>query len=160
MPRALILIAWLVSILAGCASLPSKDPLNVTLVGVDSLPGEGMEARMAVKLRVQNPNDTPVDFDGVAVNLAVRGMDFASGVSDEHGSVPRFGESVLVIPVSVSAWAMLKQVYSFATGDRTKVDFVARGKLSGTGLIDTRFESKGEFELPNSVSGMPLPGTN
>jgi LEA14-like dessication related protein len=148
----LLAIAWS---LAGCAAMVGSDPLNVTLAGVDSLPGEGMEVRMAVKLRVQNPNDAPVDFDGVALTLEVRGYDLASGVSDVRGTVPRFGETVVVVPVTVSAMAMLKQVYSFATGDRTKLDFVARGKLAGGGFGGTRFESKGEFDLPAGLSGAP-----
>lgn len=148
MPRILILALSLLLALAGCASLNGNDPLIVTLAGIDSLPAEGMEARVAVKLRVQNPNNAPVNYDGVAVTLELRGHDFASGVSDAQGSVPRFGESVLVVPVTVSAWAMVKQVYSFAMGDRTRLDFVARGKLSGSGFGGTRFESKGEFELP------------
>src|SRR5512137_2444309 len=87
---------------AGCASLPKHDPLQVTVAGIESLPGEGMELRLLVKLRVLNPNDAPVDFDGVALNLDVQGKRFASGVSDEVGSVPRFGEAVVQVPVTVS----------------------------------------------------------
>ena len=115
----LLVLAWLV--LAGCATWPGTDPLQVSLAGVESLPGEGMEVRMAVKLRMQNPNDAPVNYDGVALTLELRGLDFASGVSDVRGSVPRFGEAVLVVPVTVSAFAMAKQVYTFAMGDRSKV---------------------------------------
>jgi LEA14-like dessication related protein len=156
MPRMLLSMLGVVLALAGCAGMPGSDPLNVTLAGLESLPGEGMEVRMAVKLRVQNPNDTPVDFDGVALNLELRGQDFASGVSDAKGSVPRFGETVVVVPVTVSAFSMARQVYSFATGERSKLDFVARGKLSGSGFGGTRFESRGEFDLPAGLSGPAL----
>ena len=139
-------------LLAGCAGLPGQDPLNVSLAGIDSLPGEGLEARMAVKLRVQNPNDSPVDFNGVALTLELRGLDFASGVSDAQGTVPRFGETVLTVPVTVSAYAMAKQALSFAMGDRAKLNWVARGKLAGSGFGGTRFETKGEFDLPAGLS--------
>jgi LEA14-like dessication related protein len=140
---------------AGCASLLGTDPLQVSLAGVESLPGEGMEMRMAVKLRIQNPNDAPVNYDGVALTLELRGLDFASGVSDAQGSVPRFGETVVVVPVTVSAFAMAKQVYTFAMGDRSKVTYVARGKLAGSGFGGMRFESKGEFELPAGMAESP-----
>jgi len=53
--------------LAGCASLPGRDPLNVQVAGVEPLEGQGLEMRMAVKLRVQNPNDSAVDYDGAAL---------------------------------------------------------------------------------------------
>jgi LEA14-like dessication related protein len=153
MRRLPLLWLSLLLLLAGCASLSGREPLRVTLAGVESLPGEGMELRMAVKLRVQNPNDAPVDFDGVAVSLELRGMDFASGVSDARGSVPRFGETVLTVPVTVSAFAVARQVISLASGDNPKVEFIARGKLSDGSFGGARFESKGSFDLPAGLPG-------
>ena len=149
------LLVSVLLVLAGCATWPGTDPLQVSLAGVESLPGEGLEMRMAVKLRIQNPNDAPVNYDGVALTLELRGLDFASGVSDAQGSVPRFGEAVLVVPVTVSAFAMAKQVYTFAMGDRSKVTYVARGKLAGSGFGGVRFESKGEFDLPAGLAATP-----
>ncbi len=143
---------------SACATLSPNDPLNVGLVGVEPVPGEGMELRMLVKLRVQNPNDRPVSYDGIAVTLEVRGMDLATGVSDASGSVPRYGEAIISVPVTVSAFSMLRQVYSLVTGDRTKVSMVVRGKLSGTGFGSTRFESKGEFDLPPGLGGRGAAG--
>ena len=159
MPRTRFYLLFLLFSLVGCAALLGRDPLNVTLVGIEPLPGEGMEVRMAVKLRVQNPNDVPVTYDGVAINLELRGNDIATGVSDAKGSVPRFGETVLVVPVTVSAMAMLKQAFSFATSANTKLDFVARGKLAGSGFGGMRFKSKGEFALPAGLTGMSAPAT-
>jgi LEA14-like dessication related protein len=149
------MLALVALVAAGCAGLPGADPVWVSLAGVDSLPGEGLELRMAVKLRIQNPNDAPVNYDGAAVTLELRGLDFASGVSDAQGSVPRFGETVLVVPVTVSAFAVAKQAYTFAMGDRSKVTFVARGKLAGSGFGGMRFESKGEFDLPAGLAESP-----
>jgi Late embryogenesis abundant protein len=158
MPR--LLICCLLLGLWGCASWPGGEPLQVNLAGIDALPSEGMEVRMAVKLRVRNPNDTPVDFDGVSLNLELRGQDFASGVSDTRGSVPRFGETVLTVPVTVSAMAIVRQAFSFASGDHPKLDFVARGKLAGSGFGGVRFESKGEFDLPAAAMGRSAPARN
>jgi LEA14-like dessication related protein len=137
--------------------LVGTDPLHVSLAGVESLPGEGLELRMAVKLRIQNPNDAPVSYDGAALTLELRGLDFASGVSDAQGSVPRFGEAVLVMPVTVSAYAIARQISTFARGDRSKVTYVARGKLAGSGFGGVRFESKGEFDLPAGLAGSAAP---
>ena len=153
MRKLLLLCAvWLLA-LAGCAGLPGHDPLNVTLAGLDSLPGQGMEVRMAVQLRLQNPNDAPVNFDGAALTLELRGMDFASGVSSASGSVPRFGETVITVPVTVSAFAIARQVISLAGGSNPKVEFIARGKLSDGSFGGSRFESKGSFELPAGLGG-------
>ena len=151
---------WLSLLLAlqACASLGGAEPLRVTLADLEALPSQGMEVRMAVKLRVQNPNETPVDFDGVALTLQLRGSDFASGVSDARGQVPRFGETLLTVPVTVSAFAVARQLIGVVTGDATRLDFVARGRLSDGSLGGTRFETKGSFDLPAGYgSAAPRP---
>jgi hypothetical protein len=46
--------------IGGCTTLPGRDPLQVTVAGIEPLQGEGLELRMLTKLRVQNPNESPV----------------------------------------------------------------------------------------------------
>lgn len=139
---------WL---LAGCAGLGGREPVQVNVVGIDPLPGEDMEVRMAVKLRVQNPNDAALDYDGISLTLEVRGTTFATGVSSARGSVPRFGEAVLTVPMSVSALAVVRQVIGLAGSERPRLDYVLRGQLSGPGLGAMRFERKGELDLPKTL---------
>ena len=147
--RALFLL--LASALAGCATLmPGREPLKISLAGIEPLAGQGLELRMAVKLRVQNPNDTPIDYTGAALDLDVRGIAFASGVSDASGSVPRFGEVLLTVPVTASGIAMVRQALSLVNGDRSKLDFVARGLLASRGAAPERFTARGDFEWPGA----------
>jgi len=136
------------TILHGCASLQGRDPLKVTVAGIEPLKGEGMEMRLVVKLRVQNPNDAPVDYNGVALEMDVEGKTFASGVSDESGSVPRFGESVISVPVTIPALQMVRQAIGlFQGGGDNKIQYEMKGKLSGSGFGTNRFSSKGEFDM-------------
>ena len=139
--------------LGACAGLTPRDPVTVNVVGLEQLPGQGMEGRFLVKLRVQNPNDAPIEYDGVAIDLDVRGSRLATGVSDERGTVPRFGESVIGVPVTVPVSALVRQALGFATGDRTRADYRLRGKLAGTGLGSVSFSSSGELTLPASLAG-------
>jgi LEA14-like dessication related protein len=148
----LLLVVLAIS-LGACAGLTGREPVQVNVVGVEPLQGQGLEVRFAVKLRVINPNDAPVEFNGVYVALDVRGSEFATGVSDQQGTVGRFGETVLTVPVTVSATAMLKQLIGFAAGDRSKVGYQLRGKLAGAGFGSVRFDSSGEFELPAGLGG-------
>lgn len=149
--RSWLLLATV--LLSACASMPSREPLQVTVAGVESLPGEGMELRLLVKLRVQNPNDTPLDFDGVSLNLDVMGRAFASGVSDQAGTVPRFGEAVVAVPVTVSMMRMARQVLGMLDGKPVdKVTYAMSGKLHGASMFGTqRFTAKGEFDLPRGA---------
>lgn len=137
--------------LSACASWSGREPVKVHVVGLEPLPGESMEARMALKLRIINPNDTPIEFDGIALDLALRGQSFASGVSNERGSVPRFGEAVVAVPISISAWALVRQVMGLGSGSDTRVDYALSGRLAGTGLGSVRFASSGELDLPRML---------
>ncbi|HEX5355060.1 MAG TPA: LEA type 2 family protein [Aquabacterium sp.] len=142
--------------LTGCANLLDRESVRVTVVGLDPLPGELMEARLALKLRVQNPTESTVDYDGISVELDLRGSSFASGVSSEKGSIPRFGEALIAVPVSVSAFAVLRQVAGLASGNginaNTRIEYALRGRLASSGLGGgVRFASNGEMELPKGL---------
>ncbi|WP_345793613.1 LEA type 2 family protein [Thauera sp. JM12B12] len=152
---ALLLAAFLASLLlAGCASLVQREPVRINVVGLEPLPGEGMEMRFKVKLRVQNPNETAIDFDGLALDLDLNGRPFASGVSDRTGSVPRFGETLIEIPVSVSAIAVVRQalgVIEGVDGSKAEVPYALRGRLAGGLLGGMRFSDSGTLKLPEPL---------
>lgn len=136
-------------LLAGCAALALREPLRVGVAGLEPLPGEGLEARFAVKLRIQNPNETAINFDGVALDLALNGKHFASGVSDQPGTIPRYGETVITVPVTVPITAIVRQLLGMRRARATdKVSYHLHGHLGGVGLGGVRFESHGELMLP------------
>jgi LEA14-like dessication related protein len=157
-PSVLRLVAILTLTVAalvqqGCASLPGRDPLQVTVAGMEPLESQGMEMRMLVKLRVQNPNDAPVDYSGVALEMNVNGKTFGTGVSDAAGSVPRFGEAIISVPVTVSAFRMLSHGLSMIQGFGSgPIEYEMKGKLSTSGFNATHFHTKGEFELPSTAA--------
>src|SRR5690606_17123983 len=91
MPR-LTLVCFLATLTA-CVSLPNRDPLNIDIAGIEPLPGEGLELRLAVTVRIQNPNDVAVDYSGASLSLDLNGRNLASGVSAAVGTVPRYGEA-------------------------------------------------------------------
>ncbi len=136
---------------AGCSSMPQRDPVEVYVVGIEPLQGEGLELRMLIKVRVQNPNDTPIEYDGVAVSMDVQGKTFASGVSDEAGTVPRFGETVIHVPVSISAFRMARGAASVFNSSAGTIEYALKGKLAGPLFKSVRFASRGEVELPKGV---------
>ena len=152
-PSYFALLSVLLLVLSGCAAFSQRDPLNVQVAGIQPLPGEGLELRMNVKLRIQNPNDTALDYDGVALDLELNGRRLAIGVSDARGSVPRFGETVLSVPVTVSAFSAARQALGLAEHiGLDEVPYVLRGKLAG-GLFGTqRFVEKGTLELPDTLA--------
>jgi LEA14-like dessication related protein len=136
--------------LGACATLP--EPLNVSVAGVESLPGEGLEIRMLVKLRVQNPNDVEVPFKGASVRMNVMRRTFATGVSDTAGSLPRLGETVVNVPVTISTLNIIRQVLGMMDGQPLdKVSYTMSGKLHTGGMSGLRFGTDGVLELPKGA---------
>jgi len=149
-----LLLCACMFLLGACSLIQPRDPLKVTVAGIEPMEGEGFEMRMLVKLRVQNPNDEPVDYKGVAVDMDVQGKTFASGVSAESGNVPGFGESVIAVPVTISTMNLVRQALGMMKGAGTgtgpgKIAYEMKGKLSGSGMSATRFSTKGDLELPS-----------
>ena len=155
MPRFIgfALSSLLLLTLSACALLPQRDPLNINVVGIEPLQSQDLEVRFAVKLRLQNPNETAIDYNGVALNLEVNGRPLASGVSDQSGSIARFSEAVLTVPVSVSAFSVLRQTLGLSqTQSLDNLPYVLRGKLAG-GLFGTmRFIDSGNLSLPGTAA--------
>lgn len=154
--RLILVFALAVAVLAseGCAALRGRDPLQVTVAGIEPLQGQGLELRMLVKLRVQNPNDSPVNYNGVALEMNVQGKTFATGVSDAGGSVPRFGDAIISVPVTVSALRMARQAMDMIRrGGTGTITYEMKGKLNGTTLNSMRFRTQGEFDFPATSTG-------
>ncbi len=134
--------------LAGCASL-QREAVRINVVGLEPIAGQAMEMRFLVKLRVQNPNESPIDFDGVVLDLDLSDKPFASGVSNQRGNIPRFGEAVLQVPVSVSAMAVLRQALGIMEDEpRRNLPYTVSGRLAGGAFGGVRFRSKGTLDLP------------
>ena len=150
----LLLLAFGVFLFGGCASLQGREPIQVIIAGVEPLQGEGLELRMLVKLRIQNPNDLPLDFNGVSVQIDVQGKRFATGVSGAGGTVPRFGETIVDVPVSISVFRIAHQAIGVMTDEyRGKIAYEMTGKLAGPAFNSLRFKSSGELTLPAELFG-------
>ena len=151
MPTRRAILLALLATTAGCASLSMQEPIPVHVAGIDSIPGEGMEARFMLKLRVLNPNAEAIAYDGMFVALDLGGTNLATGVSNQQGSVPRFGEVLIEVPVSVSVIGLVRQALAMAGSEGRRTSYVLRGKLAGPGFGGLRFESRGELDLPGGV---------
>jgi hypothetical protein len=72
-------------------------------------------------------------------------------VSSERGSVPRYGETVIGVPVAISALRMVTHALRALDGKPIdKVNYRLEGKLEGVGVGATRFQAQGELTLPGN----------
>ena len=130
MTRRAALIALAGATLAACAGLGQHEPIRVNLAGLEAIPGAGLEARFLAKVRVQNPNEASITYNGISAEVDLNGRSFASGLSDASGEIPRFGESVIELPLTVPATAIVRQVVRLFTGDHSKATYRVRGFLN------------------------------
>lgn len=149
---ALLATAVLLSSCAGLAGLSGQYAPRVYLAGIDSLPGEGLELRFMLKLRIQNPGDADLRYDGVWAEVELQGQALASGGSAVTGVVPRFGETVVMVPVTASGLNLARQAISVLRSSRENsgagtLAYALRGRLGGTGLGGGSFASRGEIDL-------------
>lgn len=153
--RHAIGVALLAS-LSACSLFSPRDDVYVNLVGLEPLPSQEMEARFAVKLRVQNPNDTAIHYNGLAVELRINNRPLATGVSDAQGEVPRYGETVISVPVTISAFSVVRQAWGIAGSDvsptQTGVPYELNGKLGGGLWGAARFTDTGDLQLPATLA--------
>ncbi|HET9651088.1 MAG TPA: LEA type 2 family protein [Usitatibacter sp.] len=146
MQKLSVVLALAVS---ACAMMPALDPPRVSVADIRAVSVEGLELRMLLELRVQNPNGLAIDYDGVDVKLDLQGRTVATGVSAEHGSVPAYGESVVALPVRVSMVNLGRQALRmFGNGTPERVHYALEGKLGSPLFGATRFHSEGDLSLP------------
>ena len=154
MRRSLMLLTVAALTLAGCAWFQHPDPPKVTLVGVEPSASEGLEARMQLKLRVLNPNDAPIEYNGIYVELDVLDKSFASGASNQTGTVPAFGEAVITVPVTISVLGIARQAMSLLGGKGVdKITYGMQGKLNSSASGALRFRSQGELNVSDLTAG-------
>jgi len=132
------------TLLAGCATTPKMEPLDVTLS--DITPGQMgiLEQQFQVKLRVQNPNNFDVPLDGVACQIELNDKAFAKGVGQQSVTVPKFGEAVLDVNAVSSLSGVLAQL---SQGGPDRLRYRVKGKLYRTDGTSIPFDQLGEIQL-------------
>src|SRR5437763_1176065 len=112
---------------SACTVWGLREPLNVTIADLKPIEVGVLEQRYAMKVRLLNPNDTEIAFDGVVFDLQINDMSFAKGVSDQRSVIPRFGEALIDVQVVSGLQNILRQVNDLLKGDRTAVTYRIKG---------------------------------
>lgn len=88
---------------ASCASVvPNFEQPDLQLTNLKLLSAKGLEQRFRLSFRIVNPNNISFPVEGMSFNLNLRGIDVATGVSDDVFVLPPLGESNFDVDVSAS----------------------------------------------------------
>lgn len=144
-----LLLTALPLMLLACAAPPLvTHKLEVNVASVERLSSETLESRLNARVRVRNPNDVAVEYSGAFVELFLQGKSVGSGVMDTRGSLPRYGEVMLNIPITVSDLIAIQQARGlYGSADRP-LDYVLRGRLQGVDVASQQFQWQGALVIP------------
>jgi LEA14-like dessication related protein len=141
--------------LNACALFAMREPLSVTIADLKPIEIGVLEQRYAMKVRLLNPNDTEIAFDGVVFELEINGVPFAKGVTDQASVVPRFGEALIDVQLVSGLQNILRQINELTKGERTSLSYRIRGRLYYKGAFGfVSFDNSGEIALP-AAGGKP-----
>jgi len=147
MKKGLLAVLCAISLNA-CAALSMQEPLSVTIADLKPIEIGVLEQRYALKVRLLNPNDTEIAFDGVVFDLEINDTPFAKGVSNQSSVIPRFGEALIDLQAVSGLQNILRQINELLKGERTSLTYRIKGRLHGGGFGSTRFDSSGEIAIP------------
>jgi LEA14-like dessication related protein len=131
----------------GCAALsPLSEPPRVVLVDLQLAGSTVLEQRYLLTLRVQNPNATPLDIDGLSLELALNHQPFLSGVSDQAVVVPAYGEALTRLEASSTLLGIVRQVEALERTGSGRFSYELNGGISLRGYPGAvRFSHRGDL---------------
>lgn len=158
-------VAALLALVAasGCASMVSREPIEVHVVRITPLASTAFEHRLRVDLRLRNPNERAYEIDGLRFVLDVNGRRLASGMASESATLPRLGETILPVTTTTTLLDLVNQIVVLGSQEQPRFEYALRGKLFLKGMWGhLEFEHRGSDRdlLPRSAparSAAPAP---
>lgn len=128
---ARLLAVGLLFLSAGC-SLLSTDYENlqepkVSLAGLSIQAMNPLQPGFLVRLKLDNPNDLDVNFDGAEAALALNGQPVATGISRSPLTLKKLGSSELAVEVTANTLSAIQQILLLQT--KPTMDYRITGQL-------------------------------
>ncbi|MFQ3324769.1 MAG: LEA14-like dessication related protein [Pseudomonadales bacterium] len=131
--------AAIVLFLSGCASLsPDFDEPTVEVISIKALPAKGFEQNFEIGLKLTNPNNFELPFNGISCELSVAGETLARGVTADIPTAGAYGQSRFVVPVSTSLMGGFKVIKALMDNQEQGISYQLKAKLD----IDIPFVPK------------------
>ena len=142
------LVATLAALLAGCAAWIMGTPPSVTISNLTVVQASLLEQEYDITLRIQNPNPSPLEIDGVAFELELNDRPFAKGVGGQPVVVPRFGSALMRVEAVSTLTSLLKQLGEFPSGQPPVLRYRLKGSLNlKDSLFPIPFDEWGEVNF-------------
>lgn len=135
---------------------PSFESPEVSLADIQVQEVKTLETSFLIQLRVMNPNDTPLDINGLKCDLALNGRKIAKGVQGAQGTIGPYESILIPVEVYASVLDMVGSLFQFiknAGKDDASFEEVAY-RLTGTVRVGSGgfaatipFDTDGQIDL-------------
>ena len=148
-------LTLLLLLLTACAGVDTyRDPIRVTVSGIQVLESTLLEQLYLVTLRIQNHNKEPLSIRGGSFDLEINGKDFGSGVTDQAVTVPGYSDAKVEVRMVSTVFGMLRLIQSMRERTDQSMQYEISGRLSAEGVLGgLPFREAGEISLPDKSAG-------
>jgi LEA14-like dessication related protein len=132
----------------------AHDSVRVTVSDIRVLEATLLEQLYQVTLRVQNRDERALEIRGGSFDLAINGVDFGSGVTDQGLEIPAFSDAKLDVRMVSTAFGMLRLIQGLQARTGEPLRYEISGRLSVDGhLGSVSFSDGGEFSMTQDAPG-------
>ncbi|MGE5546559.1 MAG: LEA type 2 family protein [Solirubrobacterales bacterium] len=141
-----LIAAVALPLLSACAVGDLDMPPEVSLTDLRPIDAGLFEQKVALTLRIRNPNPAPLPIDGYRFALELNGQAFARGFSDERITVGRLSDATTEASAVVSTLDVMRQL--IAVPGRKGLEY----RLTGTAFLagsvrQVPFEQAGRLDF-------------
>ena len=153
-PQGLLALLVLSLVGIGCTSLGSLESPEVTLAGVQITEMTVFETTIETKLRIGNPNNEDLTFDGASFKLELDDRKIGRGMTPERHTIPRLSTEVVPVTFHVNNAAAILRIKEIL--DKQRVTYTVWATLfleRGGGTRKLKSERSGEIDLAEAGLG-------
>jgi LEA14-like dessication related protein len=140
----------LILLLFGCAAFQqSMERPHINIANIMPREIKLFEQVFDLELRIQNPNNTPLEINGLAFDLELNGKQFATGVSNQSLVIDRLSSDIIHVEAITTLVGFLRQVAEYQETPIPRVAYRIKGAIySGSSNVKLRFDDFGEIKIP------------
>ncbi|MBK8325268.1 MAG: LEA type 2 family protein [Betaproteobacteria bacterium] len=143
-------------LVTACAALYGLKSPNVSVTAIEVRELRLLEQKFRVQVRVQNPNDVDIAVNGMSFELELNGKPFATGVSNQVVTVPRYGTGTVEVEVVSGVREVLRQFLDGKKEVPSRWPYRLRGQVSLVQpySLTIPYDTTGEIDL-GRFGGVP-----
>jgi LEA14-like dessication related protein len=146
MMRALFPSLMITVLTAGCASLGTMTPPDVSLVDLELTDVTVFETTGTITVRLTNENPDPLTVDGAVFKLYLNGMAVGKALDAERVEIPRLGTATQTVNLHINNVALVARLATML--EQSELNYRIKSKLwveRPYGRRKVRLDHQGRF---------------